>query len=274
MVWRVARERVLLLGGPAALLMQVAHPLVAAGVRDHSDFRRDPFARLRRTLEPTLTVTFGDRRQASAAAQAVAATHARVHGQLHAPAGRYRADAPYDATNPDLALWVHATLLYSAIRVYRLFVGGLSSIELEAYYREAKRFAEMFGVIRGNMPAGYLDFIRYLASMLDGPDLAVTALTRELGAEILRPPLPAPFGALRAPIRVLTSGLLPERLRREFELPWNARHRAAFRTACLATRGGLRALPWSARHWPHYRVAVARMRAPAGRRTLRGSGMD
>ena len=54
--WRVGRERLLLAGGPAALLMQVAHPLVAAGVSAHSDFEADPLRRLRGTMGTTLTV--------------------------------------------------------------------------------------------------------------------------------------------------------------------------------------------------------------------------
>src|SRR6059058_4391825 len=82
MVWRIGRERALLLGGPAALLLQLAHPLVAAGVAAHSDFRRDPFARLRATLDSVLTISYGDRSQAEAAAEAVAATHRRVRGRL------------------------------------------------------------------------------------------------------------------------------------------------------------------------------------------------
>ena len=60
MMWTVNRESVLLLGGRAALLMQLAHPLVAAGVADHSDFRSDSLRRLRRTLDSMLSIIFGD----------------------------------------------------------------------------------------------------------------------------------------------------------------------------------------------------------------------
>src|SRR5438093_12192393 len=67
-VWRVGRERVLLAGGPAALLLQLAHPLVAEGVAAHSGFEREPLQRLMATLDATLTITFGDRAQAEAAA--------------------------------------------------------------------------------------------------------------------------------------------------------------------------------------------------------------
>src|SRR5438034_10910524 len=79
-VWTVGRERILLLGGPAALLLQLAHPLVAAGVADHSGFMADPFERLRATLDATLRVSFGDREQVQEAAARVAATHRRGPG--------------------------------------------------------------------------------------------------------------------------------------------------------------------------------------------------
>ena len=69
-VRRVDGESVLLLGGGRALLMQLAHPLVAKGVAEHSDFRRDPFARLRRTLDATYAIVFGSEAEARAAAAA------------------------------------------------------------------------------------------------------------------------------------------------------------------------------------------------------------
>src|SRR5512132_718093 len=77
---RINRETFLLLGGTAALLLQVAHPLVAAGVDAHSDFRRDPFGRLLRTLDTTLTIVFGTTAQARAALRRIDRRHAGVRG--------------------------------------------------------------------------------------------------------------------------------------------------------------------------------------------------
>src|SRR5438093_7825050 len=88
MLWRVGRERVLLAGGPAALLLQLAHPLVAAGVAAHSDFRLDPLARLRATMFAVLAISFGDLEQAESAATAIRAVHGRVTGRLGRPVGR------------------------------------------------------------------------------------------------------------------------------------------------------------------------------------------
>ena len=103
---RVDGEGVLLLGGGRALLMQLAHPAVAAGVSDHSDFRDDPFVRLRRTLDASYAIVFGEADEAAEVAAAVRAVHATVTGP------GYRAD------DPALLLWVHATLVDTALRIY------------------------------------------------------------------------------------------------------------------------------------------------------------
>src|SRR6266702_2132164 len=100
---RVNRENVLLLGGVRALLMQLAHPKVAAGVDDHSDFRSHPIRRLRRTVHMTMAIVFAERDATLAAARAVNETHARVKGD------------GYRALDPELLLWVHATLVDSAL---------------------------------------------------------------------------------------------------------------------------------------------------------------
>src|SRR6058998_1440450 len=78
---RLNRELFLLLGGTAALLLQVAHPLVAAGVEQHSDFRRDPVRRLVRTVDTTLAVVFGERATAESALKRIGRSHAPVRGQ-------------------------------------------------------------------------------------------------------------------------------------------------------------------------------------------------
>src|SRR5262245_43190850 len=67
--WVVCRERVGIAGAQAALLLQLAHPLVAAGVAEHSSFRADTLGRLRGTLQATLTALFGDSAQARAVAR-------------------------------------------------------------------------------------------------------------------------------------------------------------------------------------------------------------
>jgi uncharacterized protein (DUF2236 family) len=260
-VWRIARERVLLAGGAAAILLQVAHPLVAAGVAGHSDFRADPFARLRATLEPMLEIAFGDRRQAEAAAGRVGAVHDRVTGALSVPAGRFHPGTPYRARDPELAVWVHATLVATALDSYERFVEPLPSGVRARYYEETKRQAALFGAAGDVMPASYADFRRYYDGML--ASLPVTDAARGIARDVLHPvvgPMVRPGNAM---LRAVTAGLLSERMREQFGLAWGAAERAGFAASTLALRAAIRAMPPTSRYWPHYRVARERMRAAA-----------
>ena len=83
--WRVNREAVLLAGGGRALLLQVAHPLVAAGVVEHSRFEADPWGRLYRTLDLTTKIVFGDAAVSAEASRRLRARHASVHGVAWVP---------------------------------------------------------------------------------------------------------------------------------------------------------------------------------------------
>src|SRR2546422_625240 len=104
--WALNREAMLLLGaGPRALLMQLAHPGVAAGGADHSDFRTDPWTRLQGTLRSYLRIVYGT---GTAARAEIRRLHA-LHGTITGPT--------YRARDPELSMWVHATLVDSTIVV-------------------------------------------------------------------------------------------------------------------------------------------------------------
>jgi uncharacterized protein (DUF2236 family) len=261
-VWAIGRERVLLLGGSAALLMQIAHPLVAAAVSRHSAFREDPFARLRATLDATLRITFGDRRQAERAAQVVRATHSRVRGTIPSRVGPHPAGATYDPADPDLALWVHATLVITAVEVYSLLVRPLSTAERDLYHRQGAVFARLFGVDSSLLPQSYEEFLRYFRRTV-ASDLAVGADARSLAGAILAPPVPAVLRPARRVIRAATATLLPPEVVAAFGL--EAPRRRATAAAAAASRRALPLLPGPLRFWPHYQVAVGRVHGPSHR---------
>ena len=123
---RIGGESALMLAAGRALLMQVAHPLVAAGVADHSGFQEDPWRRLARTMQAVYAVVYGTRPEAERIRRGVAAAHAHVHGELREHVGRFAAGTPYRADDPALTLWVHATLVDTALVVYSRFVGPIS----------------------------------------------------------------------------------------------------------------------------------------------------
>jgi uncharacterized protein (DUF2236 family) len=254
-VWRVARERVLLAGGPAALLLQVAHPLIAAGVAAHSTFGDAPYERLRATLDATLTITFGDREQAGRAAERVRATHRRVRGKLGTAVGPFVVGTAYTAETPELAFWVHATLVESALDAYSMFVKPLGEEHRVRYYEEARSLAELFGA--GAMaPATYAGFRRYLRSMNDS--LAIGEDAGRLSRMILRPPLPPAVSGLLPLMRSITASLLPRPVQQAYDLRWGRAERALVAGAAASVRASLPLLPDRLRFWPHYRSALRR----------------
>jgi uncharacterized protein (DUF2236 family) len=250
--WRVNSEAVLLLGGGRALLLQVAHPLVAAGVREHSDYDTDPWGRLHRTLDLTTRIVFGDERRSAAASRRLAAVHARVRGV--APSG-----AQYDAGDPDLLLWVWATLVDSSLLVYERFFGCLSPADLARYYTEQTRFALACGVPDGHWPADYAAFSVYFDEMVsDGLDVGDDA--RAIARAVLRPPLPGPLRpAFASLVNLATAGLLPPSLRDAYELRWSRSRQRTLDGAIAALRRVVPVLPPAVRLFPEARRARRRL---------------
>jgi uncharacterized protein (DUF2236 family) len=240
--WRVNREGVLLVGGGRALLMQVAHPLVAAAVVQHSSFQRDPWRRLYRTLDLVTTVVFGDAEQSARACAALAAVHARVQGM--ASDGR-----AYRALDPDLLLWVWATLVDTTLVTYARCVAPLEGEERERYYAEQTRFAVACGVPPGHWPANATAFAAYVETTIDGACL-VGDDARRIARSVVRPAY--------APINLLTVGLLPPTLRERYGFSWGPLREGSLRLALGAARTARPALPARAREFPRAYAAAHR----------------
>jgi uncharacterized protein (DUF2236 family) len=235
---RVNRENVLLLGGGRALLMQLAHPKVASGVDEHSDFRTQPTRRLRRTVRMTMAIVFGDRETALTAARTVNKTHARVRGQ------------GYSALDHDLLLWVHATLVDSALVTYETFVKPLSAREREDLFQESKLIGEVLGLPRERFPARYADFKEYVRAMVAEGDVRVTPPALELGRLVVRPRVLRLPGPLFVPFEIVTAGLLPKPLREQYGLPWNRTQQRLYRLATRTVPRIVAVTPPLLRVWP------------------------
>src|SRR5262249_4133776 len=146
---RVSREPAVLFGGGGALLLEVAPPLGAAGVAGHFGFRRDPFGRVPR---PRAAHTLEPRGAALAAARGVARAHERVRGRLAEAVGPFAAGTRYGGRDPDLVLWVWATLVDTALAVYRDFVGPLGGDALAEYHRDQRALALLLGAPADRTP--------------------------------------------------------------------------------------------------------------------------
>jgi uncharacterized protein (DUF2236 family) len=226
MIRRVHRERVVFLYGRRALLMQAAHPLAFAGLIAHTAAIDAPYERLARTARVINAVTFGPREEADRLTRRVRAMHRQVSGVLTEPAGRFPAGTPYAATDPDLLLWVLATLADSGRVVYEHYVRRLRRTELEDYWDDYRQVGRLFGLRSSQMPDSLDDYMR---SMLAGDDLAVTDEARKLAVRIvLHPPVPLAARPVLELANFVTIGLLPSGLRRQYGLRWNPARTLAF----------------------------------------------
>lgn len=230
----VDREMFVLLGGTAALLMQVAHPLVATGVDRHSDFRRDPIGRLRRTLDTTLAVVFGDDRDARRAIDRIDRIHARVRGVSDS-------GLAYEARDPRLLLWVQTTLVLTSLRIYEEVCGRLPDRERERYWRETRPIARLLGIPEGALPRTLADLERHEREML-GREVTPDAAALAVGRAVLRP-FPWVPGLIYWPNDAIAAALVPPSLRAPFGLRYGRAQRLFFRAVVVAARWLRRVLP-------------------------------
>jgi len=248
---RLNRELFLALGSTAAVLLQIAHPLVAAGVDQHSDFRRDPFGRFHRTANTSLDAVFGDTSRARRALRRIDARHVGVKGA--AEDGRR-----YHARDPHLLLWVQATLVLTSLRWYELVAGRLPPADRQSYWDEGKVFARELGVPDGLFPPTIGDLERYERDMLE------TAVVPNSTSRIVARTVLHPFAVLPDtvywPMDVITTGLLPRSLRGAFELRWGTGERLFFRFVIVALRIWRALAPRWLAIVPHARLYDRRMR--------------
>lgn len=258
--WAINSEAALMLGGGCALILQVAHPLVGAGVEHYSRFQTDRWGRLTHTLDTMGQIIFGDTPTAERGAERMRRAHARIQGTVSTG---HAAGAPYDATDPALVLWVWATLVHTSIATYERYVHRIPAAEVARYYEEQKRFAHACGVPLGACPSTYGDFTAYFEGTVQSV-LEPTPAARHV-ADIALNPLDLPRAAaapLLALVRLPTVGLLPERLRDGLDLRWSQSRGHAFALTAFACRRTMPLLPRRVRHVRSARAAARRTAEP------------
>ena len=265
---QINAERLGLLGWSRAILLQLAHPLIAAGVSEHSSFRGGPLAtaaRLHHTVRAMLALTFGDDAARDAALDGIRAIHRRVHGHLPAAAGRFPAGTPYSAEDPDLLLWVHVTLIESVVVVYEAIVAPLTPHERDRYCVEASGVAIALGAREAEVPRTWYGVRACLDATYASGAVAVSAQARDLASAVLAPPMARLVWPATWANELVTAGLLPADIRRQYGIPWSpSRDRARARL--------LRAIAWLRRLSPRWVTLWPESRAPRGRRIRPPSG--
>jgi uncharacterized protein (DUF2236 family) len=205
----VAREGALLAGGARAILLQIAHPAVGRGVAEHSDFAGRPLDRLRATLTYVYCVTFGTPEEIGAVATMVTAAHRKVTG------------SGYRASDPELQLWVAATLYDTAVLVYEELFGPLDAAVADRVYDQYAVLGTALQVPAELWPVNRTAFRSYWQHMVDTLDVSDEA--RRVARDLLSAEhAPLLLKAAMPLNRFLTAAWLPARIRSEFGLHWDA----------------------------------------------------
>jgi uncharacterized protein (DUF2236 family) len=253
---RINAERLLLLAWVRAILLQFAHPLIAAGVADHSSFRGSTitaFARLRQTVAAMLSVTFGSDAERDAAVQTIRTIHRRVHGTLAQECGPFAAGTRYSAEDPALLTWVHATLVESMVVVYEALVAPLSPADRDRYCADAAELAEALGASPKDVPRSWNELRAYINGRYASGEIIVGQQAVALSATLLSPirgPLARPVAAL---LELLASGLLPDTLRLQYGFRWNRGRARRFVQSMSWLRWFRRVLPGFIALWKRAR---------------------
>lgn len=268
-LWDIAGEIRSLMGLPAALTMQVAHPAVGAGVDDYSVFRTDPWGRAERSVASVLLWVYGGD-AAAAEGRRLRRLHRRIQGtDAH---GR-----PYHALTPRYYAWVHATG-FPAYRHTQRHLGRRPFTEAEErrLYAEWLQVGRVLGINDRDMPQTIEEFWPYYRQVL-AEELEATVVVRELvatdvsvpppdrGPRWLLLPLRAAWPVLRPQVlrarRFLTIGLMPPDAREAIGLEWTDRQERALRRFGRAVRIVVPLLPERLRYLPYARRARRRARS-------------
>jgi uncharacterized protein (DUF2236 family) len=255
-LWRYGGDVRLIGTGAYAILLQVGHPTVGAGVSEHSDFRADPWGRLLRTLDYSYVMTYGGPVLAGKMGKRIREMHKHIKGVR--PDGER-----YHALEPEAYAWVHATLAHSIVRGHELLGRPIPVSEIEEFYAEWRRSGRLIGVREHDLPESWVDFGGYFDRMVS-ERLERTAAVDEVLESLespARPPIPfLPDGAWRIAripalhqTSLITGGLLSPLLRDRFGVPWTRAKEAQLRALAATSRAATPLLPRSLRNFgPNY----------------------
>ncbi|MBR1127339.1 oxygenase MpaB family protein [Bradyrhizobium iriomotense] len=259
--WRIDREAVNFLGAGRALLLQLAHPWVAAAIAEHSTTFADPIGRFHRTFDIVFAMVFGSLDRALLSSRQLHRRHGMIVGEMPETVGPFAVGSRYCANDIPALRWVHATLVDTALMAHDLVLPPLSAEERERYWAESRTFGALFGLTADDLPADWSGFAAYTAAMMQSDTLTVSTAAREIATQIFTGARPW----LRPPrwYRALTAGMLPERLRAGFGFELDERDVRSADNALRWIRRVYPKLPDRLRYVGPYQEAQARLRGEA-----------
>ncbi|MDQ8036700.1 MAG: oxygenase MpaB family protein [Pedobacter sp.] len=249
LAWQHAGDNLQLLMAGTTLVLQVAHPVVGAGVGDHSVFKKDPWGRLKRTTDWGLRLLYGGPVKAPIAGQALRDMHRNIKGQDDK--GRR-----YFALDPEAYAWVHMTTYYAMITTQKLFAKQpFTALEEIQLYEEWLQQGRVLGIRDADMPADVSAFWDYFDNMvrnrLEDTDTARYLLDVSL-TKVKKPPqlklLPtsiwdAAYAAGGSFAKLACYATMPDALRAKYGVVWDEKAQKRFRRMQRVVKAGLPLLP-------------------------------
>lgn len=249
-------ESFLFLGAGATVLLQLASPGVGRGVADHSTTLVRPIDRLRTTMTYVYAVTLGSPEEKAAIVRMVNKAHVPVRSET------------YNAFDPELQLWVAATLYKNGADLYERFFGKLDDETAERVYHQSAVYGTALQVREDSWPESRTEFDAYWNHMID------TAQVDDQVRNYVHALLDGGDAPLLARIllplnRFVTVGLLPHTMRDKFELPWNPRDQRRFDALMRALPAVYKLAPRPIRQAPaHFYLRDMRRRLKAHRHVI------
>lgn len=234
---QIVQEAILLAGGAAAILLQVAEPGVGRGVNEHSNFAYRPLDRLRTTMTYVYCMAFGSRDEKKAVIEMVHRAHAPVNGP------------DYNANDPTLQLWVAATLYGVGIDIYQRVFGLMDEQTSEAIYREYSILATSLRVPPGMWPPTRKAFWEYWDHQIES--MEITPHAQNVAKDLLwNKKAPIAIRAVLPLVRLTTAQMLPPRIRDAYGLKTNKLRQGTYKFTLGFTKATYPCLPKGIRTYP------------------------
>lgn len=262
--WRALGDRRYLLVLPQAFVLQVAHPVIDAGVGEHSSYRSDPWGRAERSINLLWPVVYARPEEAIRKGQQLRDMHRQIKGRM-------ANGARYHALDPEAYGWVHGTGFYTSLTMYQVFARPLTSDQRQEMFREWRQMGSMLGIRDQDMPRTEADYWDYFNHMIEqrlqwGPVLA------DLLGERFYYQQPKPPGKLFEALpdwlwqqgirpaawsfELITRATLPANFRRRFDIPYTLRDEQNFQRLATLIRTLARLTPATLRYIPLARAAI------------------
>ncbi len=254
-IWEVNRERVLLLAGAKVLLMQIAHPMVAEAVYNHSYVFKKPLLRLHRTLRLTLGMIFGTVEEVQIAIDEIERAHRPATGRIENAIGKFDAGASYNPRNPRQALWVMATLVEGAISAYETFVAPLSDEKKQEFIDNSNEAAGRLGIPDSYLPKSYPALLDYMTEAIESKEVIVSEKARKIAPFITGQSIPV-VNIMTYPLFRLNVALLPENIREQYAYRLSGIESGLIKQAFAFSRTMIPYFPGLFRYTPEYHRAI------------------